>query len=111
MHYNRRWMSILIVLVMFLQLVPLGILSASAGTVVSSNVLFADQYNKVTFLDLNIVQYVKTGTGLVLPEPPTKLEHKFVGWFDSADQEYGEGSMVTEDGLVAVDALCIVRQG
>lgn len=85
---RRRFLAVLLTIVMLLQALPTAAL-ADVLTFTSNTVEGSD-YHKVEFQDdegsVLATQYVENGANLVMPEDPAKEGNNFVGWFYGEEQ-------------------------
>ncbi len=78
---RKRILSMLLALLLMFQIVPTSVLAD--GVAIVSNVLRGQTYHAVTFMngDTTVArQYVLSGGTLILPEAPTRDDHRFDGW-------------------------------
>ena len=94
---RRRFLAVLLTIVMLLQALP----TAALADVLTftSNTVEGSTYHKVEFQDdegsVLATQYVENGANLVMPEDPAKEGNKFVGWF------YGEEKVTAQTPVSA----------
>ena len=82
---NKRFVAILLTILMVLEMLPVNALAAGWARTYS-NVESGSTYHKVTFKANGSVvaeQYVESGATLVLPESPSAEGKSFTGWADS----------------------------
>lgn len=102
---KKRFLAILLTVLMFVQMMP-----ASLAATLTSNPV-GDDYFQVVFMDGEstiATQYIKEGGALVLPEDPAHNGYEFAGWF-SGDTQYNAGDAVNADLTLNARFNAIVR--